>query len=77
MRINSLAVAHLRHVLRDNTVAGSRKNIEEHYDLGNAMYKLFLDESMTYSCGVHTAACGARGLAESLIRSLGVRVCGV
>lgn len=34
--------------------AGSRKNIEEHYDAGNAMYSLFLDETMTYSAGIHT-----------------------
>jgi hypothetical protein len=33
--------------------AGSRKNIEEHYDAGNAMYKLFLDDSMMYSSAVH------------------------
>jgi cyclopropane fatty-acyl-phospholipid synthase-like methyltransferase len=33
---------------------GSRKNIEEHYDAGNAMYATFLDESMTYSAGIHT-----------------------
>ena len=34
-------------------VEGSRKNIEEHYDAGNAMYKLFLDPSLTYSSGIH------------------------
>lgn len=33
--------------------AGSRKNIEEHYDAGNDMYKLFLDESMMYSSAIH------------------------
>jgi cyclopropane-fatty-acyl-phospholipid synthase len=42
----------LAHRARSNTVTGSRKNIEEHYDAGNDMYKLFLDESMTYSCGI-------------------------
>ena len=35
------------------STAGSRKNIEEHYDAGNAMYMSFLDASMTYSCGIH------------------------
>ena len=40
------------HFLRRNTVAGSRKNIVAHYDLGNDFYKLFLDETMTYSCGI-------------------------
>ncbi|GMH42872.1 hypothetical protein BSKO_10791 [Bryopsis sp. KO-2023] len=43
----------LRHLARPNTVEGSRRNIEEHYDAGNDMYKLFLDESMTYSGGIH------------------------
>ncbi|MDQ8179529.1 cyclopropane-fatty-acyl-phospholipid synthase family protein [Pelagicoccus sp. SDUM812005] len=32
-----------------NTKAGSKRNIEAHYDLGNDFYELFLDESMTYS----------------------------
>jgi cyclopropane fatty-acyl-phospholipid synthase-like methyltransferase/predicted NAD/FAD-binding protein len=40
------------HAARSNTAAGSRRNIEEHYDAGNDMYRLFLDPSMTYSCGV-------------------------
>ena len=34
---------------RRNTVAGSRRNIHEHYDLGNDFFRLFLDETMTYS----------------------------
>jgi cyclopropane-fatty-acyl-phospholipid synthase len=37
--------------LHDNTRKGSRRNIHAHYDLGNAMYQLFLDSSMAYSCG--------------------------
>jgi len=35
-----------------NTLAGSRANITAHYDLGNDFYALFLDETMTYSCGI-------------------------
>ena len=35
---------------RRNTRLGSRKNISAHYDLSNAFYRLFLDDSMTYSC---------------------------
>ena len=35
-----------------NTRFGSRKNIRAHYDLGNDFYSLFLDETMTYSCGI-------------------------
>lgn len=40
------------HLLRRNTVSGSRRNIVAHYDLGNDFYKLFLDETMTYSSGI-------------------------
>ena len=43
---------------RGNTVAGSRRNIEEHYDAGNAMYSLFLDETLTYSGGIHNPGAG-------------------
>lgn len=42
----------LTHLLRANTRSGSRRNIEAHYDLGNAFYKLWLDPSMTYSAAV-------------------------
>lgn len=34
---------------RRNSRSGSRRNIEEHYDLGNAFYRLWLDPGMTYS----------------------------
>ncbi len=40
------------HFLRRNSLSGSRKNIVAHYDLGNDFYRLFLDETMTYSCGL-------------------------
>ncbi len=40
------------HALRRNSSRGSRENIEAHYDLGNDFFRLFLDETMTYSCGV-------------------------
>jgi cyclopropane-fatty-acyl-phospholipid synthase len=33
-----------------NTRAGARRAIAAHYDLGNDMFRLFLDETMTYSC---------------------------
>jgi cyclopropane-fatty-acyl-phospholipid synthase len=41
--------ARLRHGRRRNTRRGSRRNIAEHYDLGNAFYMPWLDEGMTYS----------------------------
>ena len=34
---------------------GSRRNIAAHYDLGNDFYRLFLDETMTYSSAVFDA----------------------
>ncbi len=40
------------HKLRPNSIKTSRQNIHEHYDLGNDFYRLFLDETMTYSCGL-------------------------
>ena len=36
--------------MRRNSIAGSRRNIEHHYDIGNAFYKLWLDERMLYTC---------------------------
>ena len=42
----------IAHRARRNTVAGSRRNIRAHYDLGNDFYRLFLDETMTYSSAV-------------------------
>jgi cyclopropane-fatty-acyl-phospholipid synthase len=42
----------ISHMRRANTIEGSKKNIEQHYDLGNEMFNLFLDSTMTYSCAV-------------------------
>jgi cyclopropane-fatty-acyl-phospholipid synthase len=40
------------HWLERNTRAGARRNIAAHYDLGNDFFQLFLDPTLTYSCGV-------------------------
>jgi len=45
-------VHNLYHYLRRNTLKGSKENIVAHYDLGNDFYRLFLDETLTYSCGI-------------------------
>jgi cyclopropane-fatty-acyl-phospholipid synthase len=42
----------MAHRVRRNTKAGSRRNIAAHYDLSNDLYRLFLDETMTYSSAV-------------------------
>jgi cyclopropane-fatty-acyl-phospholipid synthase len=39
----------LRHLLNNNSRAGSRRNIHAHYDLGNAFYERWLDPTMSYS----------------------------
>jgi cyclopropane-fatty-acyl-phospholipid synthase len=40
------------HALTRNTRKGSRRNIAAHYDLGNPLFKLFLDENMMYSSAI-------------------------
>ena len=41
----------LIHWTKQNTLKGSKKNILAHYDLSNDFYQLWLDPTMTYSCG--------------------------
>ena len=46
-------VAALRPRLRlPNTGRRAERNVHYHYDLGNDLYELFLDESLTYSCAL-------------------------
>ncbi|OWU75468.1 cyclopropane-fatty-acyl-phospholipid synthase family protein [Phaeobacter sp. 22II1-1F12B] len=42
----------LRFWLQRNHKAQARRNISYHYDLGNEFYKLWLDDTMTYSSGL-------------------------
>ena len=42
----------VKHLLNANSRRGSRKNIHAHYDLGNSFYKLWLDETMSYSAAL-------------------------
>jgi cyclopropane-fatty-acyl-phospholipid synthase len=51
------------HRARRNTKAGASRNIRRHYDLGNEFYRLFLDETMTYSSAVYET--GAESLADA------------
>ena len=41
------------HARRRNTRTGSRENIAAHYDLGYDFYRLWLDDSMSYSSGIY------------------------
>lgn len=47
-------VQKIHYAMKSNTLKGSKKNILAHYDLSNDFYRLFLDESMTYSSGIFT-----------------------
>ena len=42
----------LFHALRRNTRGGARRNIADHYDLGNDFFELMLDPTMTYSSAI-------------------------
>ncbi len=46
----------LRHWMNRNTIAGSRRNIQAHYDLSNDFFRLFLDRNMVYSSAVYRHA---------------------
>lgn len=41
------------YIVRRNSRKGSRSNIKAHYDVGNDFYKLWLDETMTYSSALY------------------------
>jgi cyclopropane-fatty-acyl-phospholipid synthase len=65
----------LLHRLRRNTRAGSRRNIAAHYDLGNDFYRLWLDETLMYSCALFerpgmTLAKASRAKLERICRKL-------
>jgi cyclopropane-fatty-acyl-phospholipid synthase len=54
--VNAMAaVNRLHHSLNLNSVEGSRKNISNHYDLGNEFFSSFLDETMTYSSALYVS----------------------
>ncbi len=37
-----------------NTIKSSKDNIHFHYDIGNDFYKLWLDDTMTYSSTIYS-----------------------
>ncbi len=45
----------VQHLLRPNSKTTAQRNIAEHYDLGNAFYKLWLDPTLTYSSACFTS----------------------
>jgi cyclopropane-fatty-acyl-phospholipid synthase len=44
------ALHRLRGLVPENTRGGARRNISAHYDLGNDLFRSFLDPTMMYSC---------------------------
>jgi cyclopropane-fatty-acyl-phospholipid synthase len=42
----------IKHAMRKNSKTRSAKNIQEHYDLSNQFFELFLDDTMMYSSAV-------------------------
>jgi len=65
-------VRHLMQWFTRNTRAGSRRNIGAHYDIGNDLFALFLDPTMTYSCVYYPDASST--LEEAAVAKLD-RVC--
>lgn len=57
---------------RRNTRTGSRRNIAAHYDLGNALFRLFLDDSMMYSSAIYASE--TESLEDAQFRKLD-RIC--
>ena len=55
-----------------NTKRQAQKNISAHYDLSNQLYRLFLDESMMYSCAVYSEQ--AQDLYQASLHKLS-RIC--
>jgi cyclopropane-fatty-acyl-phospholipid synthase len=51
-----------------NTRLGAREHVAAHYDVGNDLFELFLDETMTYSCAIFDSATAT--LAEAQRRKL-------
>ncbi len=54
----------LWHRKRDNDPKGSKDNISAHYDLGNDFYKLWLDETMTYSSAMFDSSASSLEAAQ-------------
>jgi cyclopropane-fatty-acyl-phospholipid synthase len=58
-----------RRPAEDQGISGSRRNIELHYDLSEEMFAAFLDETMTYSCGLFAEDAGDAPEPGSLARA--------
>jgi cyclopropane-fatty-acyl-phospholipid synthase len=62
-RVPRVSAAELRPRGRRHSVERDRRSVRHHYDVANAFFALFLDESMTYSCAIWSR--GATTLEEA------------
>ena len=73
----ALLAARLRHWANRNSRTGSRRNIMAHYDLGNDFYRLWLDETMSYSSALaaegQDLAAAQRAKYRRILRRLAAR----
>jgi cyclopropane-fatty-acyl-phospholipid synthase len=67
------ALHRLRGLVPENTRRGARANISAHYDLGNDLFRSFLDPTMMYSCAYFPRE--DAGLEEAQLAKLD-RICG-
>ena len=74
-RLGGMAMRGL-HTLKRNTRLGSRRNIAAHYDLGNQLFALFLDQNMMYSSAIFAAADESIGTESLGMESLGAESLG-
>lgn len=58
----------IMHWLNRNTRAGSKKNISAHYDIGNELFRLFLDDTMMYSSAYYETP--SMNLAQAAVAKL-------
>lgn len=71
-------IARVWHALRRNDPHGARRNIAAHYDLGNAFYAAWLDETLTYSSalfsdGAEPLETAQRRKLEAMLQRTGAR----
>ncbi len=52
--IGKRGMSRLKRFFRRNRPKRARRNVAHHYDIGNALYRLFLDDDLQYSCAYFT-----------------------
>ena len=52
-------------LFRRNEAKAARRNVAHHYDIGNGLYRLFLDDDLQYSCAYYTDPANSLEQAQS------------